>query len=146
MKRCFALFALIVSLLANAEILALCGASEGYAYYVPKLFVPEEEAGWTEDAISSGSFQLIRAGDDFDIIYTDTTGWTQSSKADGAKIIGQVTEDGDIVVQLIYWNVIEVYVFWLSLKKPVATFSSTKFDTLMQKQAVMVAKCYRPAQ
>lgn len=129
---------------SSAEILALCGASDGYAYYLPKNLSKPDDAGWTDDAISTGSFQLIRAGEDFDIIYTDTTGHTLSAKGDGGSISGIVTEDGDVVVQVIYERVIEVYVFWLSLADPVATFSSAKFGTIFPKHAVMAAKCYVP--
>lgn len=144
MRRIALLIALCaVSANAHAEVVASCGALKGHAYFVPKGLMPQGESGWSEDGISSGSFQLIRAGEDWDIIYTDATGGTVSSRGDGARVSAFTTEDGDVVVQIIHGRSLETYVFWLSLAKPIATFSQAKFATLIPKHALMVSACRR---
>lgn len=126
----------------SAEVVATCGASKGWAYYIQGPLVTESEAGWTADGISKGSFQLIRAGNDFDIVFTDSSGGTVSSKGDGGSVAGHVTQDGDVVVSVAYQTgVFETYVFWLSQKKPEVSFSQAKFATQVRKQSLMVAPC-----
>ena len=135
----------VVSLAAGAETVATCGASKGYGYYLPKGGIPADEAGWTEDTISSGTFQLIKAGEEWDIIITNTRGGTFSARADGAHVVGHMTKDGDVVVHLLYERLTETYVFWLSLKEPVATFSQAKHSTPVPKHSVLLSKCRRGA-
>lgn len=142
--RTMCIIIVLASATADAETLATCGASKGHGYFVPKGAVTKEDFGWVEDGISAGSFQLIRAGDDFDIIYTDARG-TVSSKGDGGSIAGFITDAGDVVVQVIYEVSFETYIFWLSLKEPVVSFSQAKFAATIPKHSLMVAKCRRGA-
>jgi len=134
-----------ISLSAFAEIVASCGASKGHAYYVSKGLVQPKDSGWTEDAISEGSFQLIRSGEDWDVIYTDASGGTLSARADGGVTSGFVTDDGDVVLQIIYGKSVEVYVFWLSLKAPMVSYSQAKFGSPVPKHGVLVAPCRKVA-
>lgn len=134
----------VVGAQAHAEIVATCGASRGYGYYIPKGIVETKDSGWTEDAISGGSFQLIRSGVDWDVIFTDASGGTLSSRADGGQTSGSVTPGGDIVVQVVYPSTIETYVFWLSLEEPVVTWSQAKAGSFIPKHSLLVAPCARP--
>src|SRR5262245_35124213 len=95
-----ALLALSLLSTARAEVLAVCGSSKGWAYYVPGGISPVEQSEWTEDKISSGNFQLIRSGQDYDVIFTDASGGTLSAKGDGGEIVGFSTDDGDVVVTI----------------------------------------------
>lgn len=134
-----------VSTNVQAEILAVCGASKGYAYYLPSALVPDKDAGWTEDAISGGSFQLIRSGDNYDIVFTDATGRTLSTKGDGGEILGMENGKGDLIVTVLYPHVIETYAFWFSSSGPlIATFSQVKHETPIAKHAVFKASCRKP--
>jgi hypothetical protein len=126
----------------SADVVASCGASEGWGYFVPSGLVPKEESGWEKDRISKGSFQLVRRLEEWDIVYTDTIG-TTSARATGGQVFGFATKDGDIVVNVLYPHSFETYVFWLSLPEPVASYSQAKHGTAIRKHAVMVAKCAR---
>lgn len=131
---------------AAADVVATCGESKGHAYYLQGPIVPASKAGWTEDGVSGGSFQLIRSGDDWDIVFTDVSGGTVSSKGDGGTTAGEVTADGDIVVFISYpKGVFETWVFWLSNKNPTASYSQAKFSTGIRKHSLMVAPCRRGA-
>lgn len=134
-----------ISATAAGDVVATCGASKGHGYFIPKGLVPPSESGWSEEAISKGSFQLIRSGEDWDIIFTDSTGGTLSSRGDGGNISAIVTGDGDVTVQIVYERSVEIYVFWLSLKDPIVTFSQAKFAALVPKHSLMVAKCKKGA-
>jgi hypothetical protein len=131
----------MVASVGRAEIVATCGASEGYGYFIPKRLVLPAESGWEGEKISKGSFQLIRSGDDWDIIFTDATGGTLSSRADGGSVSAVITEEGDTVVQVIYGGSVETYVFWFSLDVPVVTYSQAKFGMPVPKHSLMVAHC-----
>ena len=69
----------------QAAIITKCGASKGYAYYFGGAAVPSGKAGWQEDGISGGEFQLIQDGKALDIVFNDTRG-TQSKKAQGFQV------------------------------------------------------------
>lgn len=140
-KTSFATVFVLGAVVAHAEVVATCGASKGHAYYIPGQNVPVEEAGWTADGVSKGSFQLIRSGDDWDIVFTDASGGTLTSRTDGGKVSAIISKNGDVIVQIVYAVSIETYVFWLSLKKPVASYSQAKFAALIQKHGLMVAPC-----
>lgn len=128
---------------ATAEIVATCGASSGYGYYIPGPLNPERKATMEKDAVSRGSFQLIHSGNDWDIIFTDSTGGTLSSKGDGGEISGVVTSSGDVLVVIAYERTIETWIFWLSQAQPSASYSQAKFDAGIKKHSLMVAQCKR---
>lgn len=130
---------------ALGEILAICGASKGHGYYLPGAIVSGSNAGWQEDAISKGSFQLIRSGPEYDIIFTDATGGTLSAKGDGGEIVGYENESGSIVVTIFYPLSVETYVFWFGAAGPlIATFSQAKHAAPIAKHALFQARCQRP--
>jgi len=133
----------MVGSVGRAEIVATCGASEGWAYYVPGGLAPAGKPEWVKDQISSGSFQLIRSGEDFDIVFTDATGRTLSAKGDGGSIVGFATKDGNVVVYILYEMLTENYVFWLSQKQPTLSYSQAKFATPIRKHSLLVAPCRR---
>src|SRR5687768_9923772 len=94
-RRALSMFVLVIAAVdVSADVVATCGASEGWGYYVPGGSNPDQNPEWVKDAISKGSFQLIRSGDDFDIVFTDSTGGTVSTKGDGGTTAGEITPDG----------------------------------------------------
>mgnify|MGYP003987914261 CR=1 FL=1 len=87
---------------ASAGSVAHCGGSFGYAYHIQGGLVTEKESGWGEDSISKGQLLLIKGGKDFDIIHTDATGGTRSSKGDGGKVITIGGDANSIMLVVIY--------------------------------------------
>lgn len=144
MKRTSFGFALILApMLARAEIVATCGASAGHAYYPPSALVPKDKSGWLEDSISKGSFQLIRNGADYDIVFTDASGGTVSSKGDGGSIAAVTDKNGNLLVNVYYpEKVLETYIFWFAVKSEKAvTFSQAKFGATIPKHSLMKSIC-----
>ena len=129
--------------MASAEVVATCGASKGCAYFIPGPVVPKDKAGWTEDGVTGGSLQLIRNGNNYDIVYTDVSGGTVSSKAEGATVIAERSSVGDVVLLLAYDGAMETFVFWVSQPNPTVSFSQAKFGSVIQKHSLMVAPCRR---
>lgn len=144
-RAAFTLTALLASNVVNAEVVATCGAGEGWAYYVAGGLVPDAKSGWVKDKIGGGSFQLISAGDEYDIIFTDSTKRTLSAKGDGGNVSGFLTDDGNVIVQVVYTSLVETYIFWLSQKDMTVSFSQAKFGTPIRKHSLMVAPCRRGA-
>lgn len=148
--KCLTLLAL--SLLAGvgsacAGTITTCGASSGYRYNLtspnPYLSVPK---GWAEDGISSGSFELIQDGDEFDIITRDAVG-SRSSKADGALI---VRVEGDIpsaFIILAAYNTgtVEHFLFELTPQgEGQVVWGTVRSQGSLPKSSLMQAKCRSP--
>jgi hypothetical protein len=136
-----------VSTLSGAKIVTRCEGGRGYGYYIEGGAVPSDRAGWTEDCISHGSYLLLRDRDGFDIIYSDSTGATISSRDDGA-IIELVSEEGpNIVISLNYANRhFEVWAFELDASgRGEVTFHQARFGTEapVRKHSLMRASCSR---
>ena len=129
---------------ARAEIVAICGPAKGHSYYPPKPPIPEDKVGWVEDKVTNGNFQLIRSGSDWDIVFTDASGRTLSSRADGGQTVGLINDDGDVVVTVFYAGSFETWVFWLSSEKPSVSWSQARFASLIPKHSLMVSSCHRP--
>lgn len=74
--------ALMSGLPAGSQLLAVCGPSEGYSYYVtPK------EGKWTEDPISMGRMIVVSSPDGTpNIFFQDATKQFINSREDGAEI------------------------------------------------------------
>jgi hypothetical protein len=141
-----ALICIVATNVASAEILATCGASQGYAYYPPGAYVGDADAGWQEDAISKGSFQLVRSGEEFDIFFTDASGGTLSTRGDGGVIHGTFDSSGNLLVHVIYpGKVFETYIFWFAVKgEGSVTYSQAKHGARIWKHSLMKAACTWP--
>jgi hypothetical protein len=97
-----AMVSLCVPSVVYAEVIALCGESTGYSYFMEDGLVAPGDGGWGEDKISSGNIILTRDGKNYDITYTDTTGGTRSATSDGGVVTGTDDGAGTIVVIVIY--------------------------------------------
>ncbi len=129
----------------NAAVVTRCGASEGYAYMEEGGFVPKNKAGWTKDAITGGSHLLLKDGDNFDIIYTDATKRTISSREDGGQII-RISESGGTYVILVNYpgKLVETWVFNLDRDgRGVVTFHQARYGDHfpIRKHSVLRASC-----
>lgn len=145
MYKAVAAFAILlgIGLPATAEILAVCATPKGHGYFLPGPAVPADDAGWHTEAISNGMFQLLRNGDDYDVVFTDATGATLSAKGDGAKIAASKDATGNLLLIVFYASrVLETYVFWFGVKgNPTVTFSQAKYGTPISKHSLMTASC-----
>lgn len=97
---------------AQAAIITKCGASKGYAYYFGGQGVPPGKAGWREDGISDGEFELVQSGKALDIVFRDSRG-TQSKKAQGFQVfsVPQAKPGFMLVVAIHSRGVVEHYLF-----------------------------------
>lgn len=138
-KRCVLAFA-ILPLTAGpslAQVMFSCGASSGYSYFLAGPLVEPSAEGWQEDGISAGGIELIRDGDDYDIIYTDAVGG-RSAKADGGRIIAFEADAGILVIAA-YPNVIETFQFNQTSKK--VAWTQNKAHPSSRKIAAFVSDC-----
>jgi hypothetical protein len=96
-----------------------------------------------DDGVSNGSFQLIRSGNDYDIIFTDASGGTVSSRADGGTVSATPEPDGNLLVFVFYpGKTLETYVFWFGVKgERTVTYSQAKYGATIEKHSLMKASC-----
>lgn len=143
MRFVVSVVSLFVCSASFSEVLAVCGSSEGHAYYAAVPETPAKAAGWQADRITAGSFQLIRSGTDYDIIATDSTGGTFSAKADGGVITASRDAKGNLLVVVIYpGKVLETYIFWFGSKSErVVTYSQAKHASTFPKHSLMRSTC-----
>jgi hypothetical protein len=120
-----------------AQVVATCGASKGYSYFLPGPLTSADQAGWEEDGISNGGLQLLQDGDNFDIVYTDAVG-SRSAKADGATVFGYQAAAG-ILVLLVYPDVLETYQFNLESKQ--LAWTQNKAFATIRKVAAFTSNC-----
>ncbi len=129
----------------RAETITRCGASSGHGYYFVGRFVPQDKAGWTEDAITKGEFLLIVDGDKPDIVVTDVAG-TRSSRADGAfAMFVSGTKSGFKMVLLVYAGTVEHFLFQLDRAgNGTVAWGTVRGGGLLQKSSVCVATSSAP--
>src|SRR5215207_5347698 len=90
-------FALAVSeVSAQQQVVTVCGASTGYAYYLePK------GNGWVTDGITGGSLTIVRdSAGAYDVIIKDAL-TTVSAKGDGAKVFKVDGEDDQLFTLIV---------------------------------------------
>jgi hypothetical protein len=126
-------------------VVTRCGESEGYAYFEAGSLVPKNKAGWAKDKTTGGSYLLLREGDNFDIVYTDATKRTISSREDRGQII-RISESGGNYVILVNYpaKLVETWVFELDGDGGgVVAFHQARYDNHfpIRKHSVMRASC-----
>lgn len=144
----FMVSALIAPTVASqSAIITKCGSSKGYAYYFGGQAVPPGKAGWQEDGISGGEFQLIQDGKALDIVFTDPRG-TKSRKGQGFQVFSvPQREPGFMLVVAIHSRgVVEHYLYQLdTLGNGSVVWGSLKGGGWpIQKSAIYKATCRSP--
>jgi hypothetical protein len=132
---------------AHSQVLTQCGASYGYAYYLPGGYVPTDKAGWTEDSISPGSLSLSVINGEADLVFHDATGKARSSRSEGASIqILEASESGSIIVISSYpGGAFEHYFFRLNKNgEGEVIWGSLKWNGLVDKSSLYRADCKAP--
>ena len=72
-----------------------CGSSSGYR-------VDAKDGSFSKDGMSSGRFQLVRRGNDYDLRIVDGVQRMFSAREDGASVVGRETGDGSLQVIAYY--------------------------------------------
>ena len=149
MKRLAMALALSVSFsgIALSKDLAVCGASQGYAYYPMAGRLAESKDGgkWHPDGISQGKLTLIRKGvasGAYEIRYEDASGKITSSSADGG-IVLSVGRSGDALAFVVNYPgaTVETYMFVNSTNGPEVVWSQNKYGSPILKVAAFRAPC-----
>ncbi len=109
---------LVASTSCFGKIVAQCNNPKGFGYYPYMGLVPEKSedgihAGWNEDTISDGIFQLNMIDEkNFDILFVDATKQIVSSVADGGVVIKNSSGEDSATFLVIYpMKTIEIYTF-----------------------------------
>jgi hypothetical protein len=129
---------------AVAQDIANCRSPKGKAFYFNMGIVPKSKAGWDDDGITGGVFTLTRQGDDFDILYLDTTKKLVSSKSSGAVIQPLRIGENNFTLMVYYPNdTIEIYTFAKDLSglNSLHLMQSKGGSALIHKSAILIAKC-----
>ena len=148
MRRLAIALALAISCsgVAMAEELAVCGASQGHAYYPMAGLLAQsgsKDGGkWHPDSISQGKFTLTRQGDTYDILFADASGAIVSSTADGGSVflIGRNSEASAFVVNY-PGATVETFMFIKSENGPEVVWSQNKYGSPILKVAAFRAPC-----
>ncbi len=113
MKYLFFIFSTLISsnLLAQANI-ASCYDPKGYAFYPFISPVPKNKSGWTSDSINGGRVTVVKKGNEFDVLFTDTSKRVISSIQDGGTVVPLRVGTQDFALLIAYDNVAEIYTFW----------------------------------
>lgn len=147
--KCRALWLVAIAMatsagIASAALITRCDGLSGQAYYVEGGLVPKARAGWRRDEISNGSFLLLSDEKGYDIIFTDATGRTVSSRDDGGQVLPASIVGGRVVLIVNYANVLmETWVFDLDESgRGAMTLHQARYgDVPVRKHSVMRGAC-----
>lgn len=125
---------------ANAKVIASCGASTGFGYYVDNGFIPSDKVGFTEDNISNGVIQLLSQGEDkFDVVHIDATGQPLSIVGDGAQLFPLWNGVNLHLIAVYPAGVVENYTFRFNSNE--VTWTKSSFGGLIDKTSVFRSPC-----
>jgi hypothetical protein len=143
--KCFirifaALFLAFSSSHAISDVIASCGSSAGFGYYVNNGVIPADKVGFSEDTISNGVIQLLAKNEDkFDIIHIDATGQRLSIVEDGAQLFPLFNGTNLHIVAIYPAGVVENYTFRIGSNE--VTWTKSSFGVLIDKTSVFRSQC-----
>lgn len=125
---------------SDMNLLATCGASKGYSYYVEGGLVDSNSAGFTDDGISTGSIQLLVGADGktADIVQIDATDTRRSALEEGASTYPLIN-GSNISVIVLYQGVVENYTFRSQSNE--VTWSKSSFGYSLDKHSLYRSSC-----
>jgi hypothetical protein len=142
------LLTVLCSETAAAEVVTRCGASDGFAYYLPGGAVPTDKSRWRKDAITNGRIELLASGTQFDIIHTDAGGVSKSARADGFEIITlPQPQSGSLLIIGVHAQhaLMEHWLFNLDADGVgILIWGTSRASTIIRKSALYEAKCTKP--
>lgn len=94
--------------------IAHCENPQGKSYFPYLGLVQEKDAGWDENGISNGIFELIATDEKLDVRYVDSANRIMSSVGDGGEVIILNRGSKEFSI-LVYYpqNAIETYTLYL---------------------------------
>lgn len=143
---CLSLFISVVSFSAYAENIAVCGASQGYAYSALRKMTKENDAGWHQDGISNGKFTLLKKQDGtLDILsvttFSDVFG-VISDAEEGVKIVLNGLSNESATIVALHPEVVATYVFQkLNNGKYQVMYTRAKAESPFPEISGFVADC-----
>jgi hypothetical protein len=143
MKRLLLLASLLFAntAFANTQI-ASCQKPEGYSFFPFIAPVSKSDSGWTKDKTTAGKTTLVKSGEEYDILFTDSTPrGIMSSKADGGRVVLLRKSSKDIAVLVAYQNVTFIYTFWQTADGKFEYSEISSKGGMVSKSSVMVGKC-----
>jgi len=131
---------------AFAELVTKCGSSKGYSFYPQGGLVSNKDAGWTEDAISNGSFLVTKTKKgEYDVIFSDASGRTISSRDDGGEVILISKSKANLILLVAYpqMNVVTYYFRIDQRGVGDVSYSSARYGeaAMVNKHGLLVAAC-----
>ena len=124
-----------------ANTLLTCDAPKGKGYFYEGVMIPKNQAGWSDDGMSKGSFSLIKNKNKFDILYKDASGALVSSTADGGMVVPLGNNKINFTFLVSYPN-ITAELFTFNIVKKKLAFSQHKYgSSMMDKRVLFVANC-----
>jgi len=127
---------------SGAESISVqCGESEGWSYYFAGGLVPDNKAGFTEDAITDGKFTLVLDDQgEADVLAVDASGRLLSAKAQGGKVITLDAAKALNWLLLYQDGTIENYALNMTTYKT-AIWRNTVGNENVAKNSLMIADC-----
>lgn len=144
-----AVVASIASATVHAQLITRCGESAGHEYYYSGGLVSTKDAGWAVGKISGGQMILMKAGEGYDVLYSDAMGRTASSKEDGANIITVHDVPGSTTLVINYPGIsVETWVFRLDASGTgELTYSQARYNgARTSKHNLLRAACSKNSQ
>lgn len=141
-------YLVMLCMTASAEVITKCDGGDGYSYYIPGGVISADDAGWTKDGISKGSYLVIRDQQGFDVIFSDALGRTISSRDDGAEISVALHDGGNNFVLSVTYpgKSIELWAFELDATGAgTVTFHQARIGAMfpIRKHTVLRSACSR---
>jgi hypothetical protein len=132
--------------LSQPSVVTRCMSPLGHGYYFAGGLVAAKDTGWQREAITNGQYLLLRDKEgSFDIVFTDATKRTLSTKEDGGSVLVANNVDGSIVLLVIYPQMsIETWVFNLDASGAgKVSVSQARYGdaALVRKHSLMAADC-----
>jgi hypothetical protein len=127
-----------ISFCSASKTIATCNGSKGYTYYIEGDFVPKDDAGFAEDAISDGKITLERIEDEFKLSMIDVTGAIQTVEGQGGRTISMLIGES-ISVFVFYENSVEQYIF--RPQDGIVTWTSARSGAFIDKHSLFVSSC-----
>jgi hypothetical protein len=130
----------------SVSFITRCSAMSGYSYHPEQPRVAKKDSGFGTDKFSGGQTLLVRTGEDeLDIIFTDSTKKTQSSRDSGGKVVPLSVSDKGILILVYYEDaVLEVYNFSIDLNGTgEVILTQSKIAGPLKKSGLYRASCTR---
>ena len=144
--RKLTLILILVPGLVSAKNISVCGGLKGKSYF-PNIGVlatlNKSEIGWHDDRIDEGKTTVTKIGDEFNILFLDSSGAMASAKDQGVQTIPVIIGKDSFTV-MTFWPTgptIEIYSFWKDNDGQNKFSLSQVKGGLIHKQSLLIGNC-----